>query len=196
MKLPIAKATALSTLALMLAACGDASKPPVAAKKAAPDAPLLNAMSGPATPPAPPAADGRYEATLAEGIQFAKPGLPIFVRAIEGMSHQESWGRWSDGPLVKVTFAAPLPKRMNLEVTGSAFGPNLNVPVKFSIGGVTQTMQFPRPIGQAPVTTTMAFDLGSDADTLEIAIPKPEKPGGPDTRELGIALMNLRVHAR
>ena len=46
----------------------------------------------------------QYTATLAEGINFAKPGAPDFLVAASGLSGVESWGRWTDANLGPVVF--------------------------------------------------------------------------------------------
>lgn len=141
-----------------------------------------------------------YDATLAEGIDFARPGVPVFVRKLEGLSVAEPQGRWSDAtlaPTVKIILREPLPKRFTLELTGRPFGPNLGKDITIRIGG----RDYALPLNAGQVSLQQAVELGSgDVREIEIVIPQPASPHqlgmGEDRRKLGLLFERLRVVAR
>ena len=139
----------------------------------------------------------RYQATLAEGIDFRRSDLPAFVKEIEGLSGAELWGRWTDtaaGPAAKFRFREALPGKFTLEITANAFGPNIGVPVKVRVGGVEKTFV----IDNKTDPYRLVFETEGTADTLEITPPKPTSPNeidpkSGDTRKLGIAFIALKI---
>ena len=176
-------------LLLLLGGCGEepAEKGPAqpAATTAAP-APALDPLAP------------RYEATLAEGIDFRKPGYPVFVTSVTGVSGVEPWGRWSDANLdstVKIRFAQGLPAKMTAEVTVTAFGPNLGAPIRMRIGQAERTIVHSDP--QVPGTYKLAFESTGGADTIEFIAPAPTSPqalaGTADVRKVGVGLVALKV---
>jgi len=62
----------------------------------------------------------RYEATLAEGIDFRKPGYPLFIKNVKGIANHEPWGRWTDGAIDTIRFNQSLPQQFVFKVTGGA----------------------------------------------------------------------------
>ena len=176
---------------IVLAGCGDPPAPKtqiVGARTPSPVAQL--------TPPDP--FGPRYEATLAEGIDFRKPGYPGFIAEVAGMSGYEPDWRWSDaaaGDVVKFRFKQALPKNIKLEITVNAYGPNLGEPVKVRFGNVEKTFMHKDP--SSPGTYTLVFETVNGGDTIEIVPPKPARPSeiasSPDTRRLGVAFYALRI---
>jgi phosphoglycerol transferase len=137
----------------------------------------------------------RYAATLAEGIDFRRPGLPRFVEDIRGLSDQEPWGRWSDArisPAIVLTFRDPLPASFTLAIRGRAFGPNVRRPIPIRIGNEQHFVILAENAGE----TRARFDMGSaQVRTIEIMPPSPTSPAelglGNDRRKLGVGLERL-----
>lgn len=186
--------------ALCLAGCGQdadrkearTSAPKPSATSAAP-APAAPAPAAPA--PAPAAAPtSAYDATLAEGIQFEKPGYPRFVRTVRGFSTHEARQRWTDGPVAAITFAEPLPRSFALRVeVVRAFGPNVGKPVTVKVGDWKGEMT----VGDAPQTVELKVASSAPADTIEFVIPQPTSPRSlgqsADPRLLGFGFKRLSV---
>lgn len=141
----------------------------------------------------------RYEATLAEGIDFTRPEFPSFVKDVQGLSGSEAWGRWTDatvGPVLKFTFKQTLPRKFTLEITGSAYGPNVGLPVKVRVGAVEKT--FIIPPNKGVDTYRLTFETDGTADTIEIIPPNPARPqdiipGNDDSRLLGLGLVSIKI---
>ena len=162
--------------------------------------PVATSTTSPAaaTATAPANAEPHYEATLAQGIDFRRVGLPTFVRDIAGLSGQEDWGRWSDAnlaPSVKIHLANPLSKNITLELTARGVFENTNLPTRVLIGGIEKTFT----LGEKDNTYTLKFDLSAPAQEIEIIPPSPRsaKDAGisQDTRRLGVGLSKLKIHA-
>ncbi len=138
----------------------------------------------------------RYEATMAEGIDFKKQGYPNFLAEVSGMSGYEVWGRWTQGgPVAKFRFKQALPKKFTLEITATAFGPNVGTPVKVRAGSVEKTFAI---TNKEPNTYRLTFETDGTADALEITPPKPTSPSeilpnNGDTRKLGIGFILLKI---
>jgi phosphoglycerol transferase len=164
---------------MALVACGERTE--VAPKSAATPAPV-------AVTPAQPA-------SLADGIVFSKATLPDFVAKTEGIAQAEPFGRWTDGAKAVVEFKEPLPRKFDLVVEAAAFGPNAGQPVKVTIGAVTQDLVFANDMPKGTETKRLAFSLDQPANRIELAIPRPTRPPGNDVRELGIALVSLKIDA-
>src|SRR5262245_22493348 len=144
----------LLIVALTVAAgCGDSqdvknSKPaPVASNTAAPS--------------------GTYQATLEEGINFSRDGMPVFISEVQGLSGRESFGRWSDAhldPEVRFVFRAPLPQKFEVALTAAATEQNEKLSVVVRAGGVEQSFTFEKP--GTTQTQRLVFDLPRDANVL------------------------------
>ena len=140
-----------------------------------------------------------YEATLADGIDFRKPGYPAFLAEVSGMSGQESWGRWTDannGPVAKFRFKQPLPQKFTLEISADALSPGQGKAILVRVGTVEKSFVVPKgSTGQA--TYDLVFESTNGADTLEIVPPKPASPASlnlsPDPRKLGVAMRSLKI---
>jgi phosphoglycerol transferase len=147
--------------------------------------------------PSRPAADvlgPRYEATLAEGIDFRKPGYPRGVTEVRGVGGYEPWGRWTDSAETRITFSEPLPKSFTLEITGGAVGPNAGKPVDVTIGSQTKSFTFSvDPFKGQPETQSLEFSGAGPASTIVLRTPSLWRPAAGDPRELGIALVTLRI---
>jgi phosphoglycerol transferase len=168
----------------LLGASGCSDKP----TPASPTPPL------PATSTATDVLGPRYEATLAEGIDFRKPGYPRGVVDVRGMSGYEPWGRWTNRTETRFTFSEPLPNSFVLEITGGAIGPNVGKPVNVKIGAQIKSFIFSAdPFKTQPETQSLDFTSAIPVYTIELQTPQLWRPGSADSRELGIALVALRV---
>jgi phosphoglycerol transferase len=138
----------------------------------------------------------RYEASLAEGIDFKKPGYPSFLAEVSGISGHENWGRWTDGPVVKFRFKRNLPNKFTLRLGSGAFGQNMNQPIIVRAGNVSRHFTVKDPMGKE--IFTMNFEGVDGADILEIVPPKPTRPKDidpktTDERLLGLAMFSLKI---
>lgn len=171
--------------------------PPVAApvaKAVITPTPVVASVPTPVVPPKP------YEATLAEGIDFNKPGYPTFIAEVTGMSGYEANHRWSDatqGKIIKFGFKKPLPKKFTLEIVASAFGPNDGLPIKVQVGSVEKTFTITNnKTGIQPYS--IPFKTDGKSVSLELTPPKPTSPvelnpKSGDARKLAINFISLKI---
>ncbi|WP_259696518.1 DUF7024 domain-containing protein [Pseudomonas canadensis] len=139
----------------------------------------------------------RYPGSLKDGIDFTRDGWPNTVKGAEGLSGKESWGRWSDARLsntVRIEFTAPLPQTFTLVLVARAFAPNVNKPIKVTIGN----REYEVLLGAEPSEVRLSVDLqGDDADSIVFSPPTPVSPQqlgvGNDSRKLGIGFVSLRL---
>lgn len=138
----------------------------------------------------------RYEASLEQGIDFRKAGLPTFVQNIEGVSGVEDWGRWSDAnltPSVKINFTNSLTHKVTVELRARGIFENVKLPTRMLIGGVEKTFT----LSEKDETFILQFDLPTSSNQIEIIPPRPESAnhvgGSSDTRLLGIGLVSLKI---
>ncbi|NML62586.1 sugar translocase [Massilia sp. RP-1-19] len=137
------------------------------------------------------------DASLADGIDFTRPEVPLFVRKLQGLSVPEPSGRWSDANVartVTVTFREALPRRFVLKLSGRPFGPNLGKNITIRIDGRSYT----RPIDADPFMLNLPVELASgDVRDIDIALPQPASPHelglGEDRRRLGLLFERLSV---
>lgn len=110
-----------------------------------------------------------------------------------GLSGLEPWGRWSEGPLVTLRLATPLPRRLLLRLDAGAFGPNAAQDFTVQVGQQTQRLR----LGEQHRMHELRFDTDGRANTIRITVPAPTSPqesgAGPDPRKLGISLYSLDV---
>lgn len=188
MKLP--KFSAVLVSALLLVSGCDSSSPAPSAKGAGTTAPSTAiASAGPLQP--------QYAATLAEGIDFARPGYPVFLSEASGLSDVESWGRWTDanlGDSATFRFKQALPATFKLEVTGYAIGPNVDQPIRVIIGGTERIIKFKDAPAQS---VSVTFDDVRDANVIKLIAPHSIQPSSvsasKDTRKLGLALVSMKI---
>ena len=156
-------------------------------------------VPAPGAAPVPSMLSPRYEATLAEGIDFKKDGYPDFLDEVTGMSGHEDWGRWTEaayGPVAVFRFKQPLPQKFTLEITAKAFGPNEDETVMVRVGSVERAFVVPA-VAPVPGTYSLDFESKNGADAIEIVPPKPTCPAelkvSHDTRKLGLGLYSLKI---
>jgi phosphoglycerol transferase len=138
----------------------------------------------------------RYDATYADGIDFTRQELPIFIKDIQGLSGSEPWGRWSDAnlsPSVLFDFREPLPMRFNMVFSAQPFGPNTDQDLVVKMG--TQIHHFKMQRGQIEYQKTIDLE-GQQVTRIEFLPPMPASPQelnmSSDNRKLGIGLIHLR----
>lgn len=116
------------------------------------------------------------------------------VESISGISHQESFGRWSDGKNVVIRFSRDIPSNITLDLLAFAFGKNIGKPFAVTIGN--QSSQF--VLSEMANTTKIEFkDVAPHTREVVIEVPQPTSPKemglSDDTRQLGIALSHLTI---
>ena len=142
-----------------------------------------------------------YQVSLADGINFKRPGYPDFLKSVSGMSTTETWGRWtdsneSDAPSTTTfVFKNPLPRKFAIQLETQAFGPNIDQPILIKIGNEKET--FVLKDSQLSVVT-LHFTNPNDSNAIDIVIPKPTSPKqlnvkSDDTRKLGIGITTLKI---
>lgn len=126
-------------------------------------------------------------------VDFRAAKLAPVLAATEGLGDAEDWGRWSGGKLVTLRFAAPLPARLTLRLSGRAFGPNAGRDIAVRIGGRERALRLTGDWSRQ----VLRFDNDGGEDTITLTVPQPVSPRalglGDDGRELGIALTGLDV---
>ncbi len=136
-----------------------------------------------------------YETALKEGINFANPDYPSFIKSVSGISGYEAVGRWSAEAKATITFANPLPKafRLHLEI-GAAYGPNDGKPIKVRVGNWKGEFTI---INAALKPIDLHIKTSHPADTIEFIIPEPASPKEfkttGDPRQLGILFKQLSI---
>lgn len=132
---------------------------------------------------------------------FAADGTPKQIKSIAGLSHTESWGRWSDAVLadkVAITYEKPLPKSFDVELKAKAYGKNIGQEINVSVGDCSKNMK----LGEKLSTVKIHFDNVNNADTLIITPPFPEITNDDNflgfhqsapPRKLGVGFAELRI---
>ena len=136
----------------------------------------------------------KYFASLDEGFVFSRPGSPDFIKKMIGLAGREDWGRWSDQDVVILQFSRPLPTPFILELQAKGFGPNVGKATKIVIGKDTHTIQ----LASDTQTFTVPIDAAESSNQIQIIPPAPTSPnalnpGNPDTRNLGIGLVSIKL---
>ena len=131
-----------------------------------------------------------------ERIDFTSPALPPSVKRASGLSVPEPWGRWTEGPVMSIELAEPLPTDFVLEIeTVMAFHPNVNAPIIAAIGGVEREFR----VGPQASRAELRFRLEKPASSLQLRIPRPTSPAelgfSGDSRKLGIGLKSIALRA-
>ncbi len=126
-------------------------------------------------------------------VKLSAPPDPRIVTGIEGLSHLEPWGRWSDARQVVVHFAQPLPRRAGVVLSARAYDVNANLPFKLHVGGQTREFR----VGWHMQEIGLHFDTDGNTRTVVIEVPQPVSPaerGQPgDTRKLGIGIGEITI---
>lgn len=128
-------------------------------------------------------------------VEFARPDGALLAKA-EGLANPEAWGAWSDGPLVRLHFAKPLPQKLNILLRANAFAPNADQQFVLVVGGQRR----PFRLSGTAQDRFFQFETHGAEQEVTIEIPKPMSPRalgyGPDDRLLGIAFISLEIGTR
>ena len=112
-----------------------------------------------------------------------------------GLSFLEPWGRWSDGDQVELGLAECLPRgHLRLTIAARAFGPNVDAPIKLTIGENEIITRFSETVEER---TMSVYNEASCLDTFRIEIPQPtsqrELGLGTDPRKIGLGLVGIKI---
>ena len=136
-------------------------------------------------------------AAMAESVyNFKQDALPNFFDSVAGLSHRESWGRWSDAnlaPAVTLAYVQPLPTGFTLEITAQAFTPNIGKPISVIVGNEQQSIV----VSDQPTVVKIHFSNLENANKIVIVPPYPRSPlelgiNG-DNRKLGVGLISVKI---
>lgn len=135
-------------------------------------------------------------AELKQPIRFADKALPSYVKNISGLDAPEAFGRWSTKKLVVIEFSAPLPNKVNVEITAAAFGPNIGAQARVFVGSEAKPFVVNTDT-TAAVTNRMSFDSTGGDRFMIIEVPSPISPAelgkGQDVRKLGLAMVSVQL---
>lgn len=130
----------------------------------------------------------------ARTVDFTRASWLGLVSNTQGLSSPEGSGTWSDGKTVRISFVSRLPNSFVLHLRGGAFGPNLGAPIWIQVGQERKSFT----LGPGPEDVDIPFVNTGSPSEISIEIPYPASPKelgmGPDTRELGIWLAEMRVN--
>jgi hypothetical protein len=130
-------------------------------------------------------------------IDFSSDRLPYFIINSHGLSHCESWGRWTLGPVTRLKFRQELPKKFRIQIRGHAFKSNHGLAMTVKVGSAIKTVTMSSSSGFITLSLDMCCD--NPGSTLEISNPNPRSPfeissgKDPDKRPLGIALSHIMI---
>ena len=106
-----------------------------------------------------------------------------------GFAGQQPWGRWTDRPTATLTFGRPFPRHLVLSLTGHAFGPNIDAPVRVCVPGDCETMR----LAATDSTVRLTFHAAGAARSVTLHVPHAVSPGNGDPRLLGVGIVSVRV---
>ncbi|NML61163.1 hypothetical protein HHL21_08730 [Massilia sp. RP-1-19] len=129
-------------------------------------------------------------------IEFTKPLAGGVLTATEGLSNPEGWGVWSDGTVVRLRFAKPLPRKLNILLKANSFAAAPDQEFVMVAGSER------RPFHLTGTAQDRFFQFETDGTEQEVTIeiPKPVSPRsvgyGPDDRLLGIGFTSIEIGTR
>lgn len=136
-----------------------------------------------------------YSATLSDGVDFSKKGLPDFIKSVSGISGREDWGRWTDATLAP---AARIVYRQS-------FSGSVCVALKFVPATSQEGKSASIRIGEAErhfVTDSgeahwyvFNFTLDKPSNFIEVEPASPAYASKMDRRKIGIGLQRIIVIA-
>lgn len=124
--------------------------------------------------------------------------LPKFVEQISGFSWPESFGRWTNTDIARITFRHSLPKIFTLDLIAQAAGCNTEQPILIVAGGTAQIL---RTRSGLPHRYQIVFDCKTRGNMIEFFIPHAISPNllscgaEQDKRRLGLGLHFLTIKA-
>jgi hypothetical protein len=129
-------------------------------------------------------------------IDFSAETLPDFVSELSGFSWRESFGRWTDGDVARLTFKHALPPSLCLSMVMRPSGSNIDQPIVVVFGGDAQVI-VPRTLGFQ--TYEFTFEGKGPGRLIEVFIPNAISPEyltngeSTDKRRLGIGVRNITL---
>lgn len=129
-------------------------------------------------------------------IDLGKPLDGSVLAGTEGLAFPEGWGVWSNGPVVRMRFAKPLPRKLNILLKAHSFGPAPDQEFVMVVGGER------RPFHLTATAHDRFFQFETDGtqQLVTIEIPKPVSPRsmghGTDDRLLGIGFTSVEIGTR
>lgn len=134
-----------------------------------------------------------FRLTPANVIDFRSSTWPGMLGRVEGLSHPEIFGRWSNAANVDLHLTTPVSGKVQLVLEARAFGPNIDEPFTLELGD--QEQQF--TLGGDAREISLTFDLTEPAQRIRIRVPHPVSPRelsfSADDRPLGVALHQLHI---
>jgi phosphoglycerol transferase len=135
-----------------------------------------------------------YEAAIEEGIDFSRPGLPIYIIKSQGLSNAEPWGRWADANMadtVRFDFDKPLPNKFNLLMTLNSYSPNADKRLKIVVGSNIYSVT----LDQNVIKSQLAINLkGEKTGSIEFFPPDPSSPAN-DSRKISVGFVRLQIES-
>jgi phosphoglycerol transferase len=117
------------------------------------------------------------------------------VASAEGLSHSETWGRWSDSKQVVLHLSRPLPRHARVILKALAYDINTELPFTLHVGNSSKRFR----LGWMMEDVALVFDTDGNTRELVIDVPRPTAPllkGQPDERTLGICIADIEIGER
>jgi glycosyltransferase involved in cell wall biosynthesis len=135
--------------------------------------------------------DQKDDSPFVGEIDFSKSKIK-HLQKVEGLSNNETWGRWSDANLhdsIVLNFKKQLPNRFDLKITGITFGDNACSNMLIKIGDKTYILHL-----ESEFEKTIFVDLEDDiVYGIEMFPPNPQHPGNGDMRKIAVGLKKIEV---
>jgi phosphoglycerol transferase len=129
-------------------------------------------------------------------VDFTAAGSTGRLSAVAGLSGTESFGTWSDGDTVKLTFKTALPDRFDLKMVAKAFGPNVGKPIRLDCGSFSTTLLLDQRVSEQSLVVENPDRVSSIILTIPAPISPSEVGAGNDRRRLGIGLASIEITPR
>jgi phosphoglycerol transferase len=137
-----------------------------------------------------------YWANLEDGIMMFRNGRPSFVKAMNGFSESETWGRWTVRRKSLIEFKHRLPSKFELVIRGYAFGENEGKPLLINIGKQSYSLTMH---GSPCKEYKIHIENYDHSDSIEICSSNVSSPyelynkQSTDKRKLGIAVTAILI---
>lgn len=126
-------------------------------------------------------------------IDFTRSEWPGLIDSTQGLSTAETGGTWSNGDVVTLNFAQPLPRSFKVHLTAKAFGPNIGKNFVARVGNETATFRLKEKQREIAIRLNNHDALSA----ISFNVPQPTSPlewgESGDTRKLGIHFVELWI---
>jgi len=126
-------------------------------------------------------------------VDFRQSEWPGVIASTQGLSIAEAGGAWSNGDVVTINFAQPLPKSFKVHLIAKAFGPNIGKNFAARIGNETAVFALKEKRREITIKLNNHVALSS----ISFDVPQPTSPlewgESVDTRKLGIHFVELWI---